>query len=128
MSTFTAFAWGVVVSLHASTPAAMTAAAIRTRCGLAAESRMSATWNNETRRNEIDIVTPDAGLRAGSFLHPSKTESVVEPAHFACRADPERLCWVADPNREEGVPSASYEVTVLLRQWSAGDESARDRL
>jgi len=32
------------------------------------------------------------------------------------------------PNREEGVPSASYEITGLLRQWSAGDKSARDRL
>jgi RNA polymerase sigma factor (TIGR02999 family) len=32
------------------------------------------------------------------------------------------------PNREEGMASASYEVTGLLRQWSAGDESARDRL
>jgi RNA polymerase sigma factor (TIGR02999 family) len=32
------------------------------------------------------------------------------------------------PNREEGMASASYEVTGLLRQWSAGDASARDRL
>jgi RNA polymerase sigma factor (TIGR02999 family) len=32
------------------------------------------------------------------------------------------------PYREEAVASASYEVTGLLRQWSAGDESARDRL
>src|ERR1700704_5678417 len=69
-------------------------------------------------------MTPDAGLRAGSFLHPSKTESAVEPAHSACRADLERLCL----NLEEVMASASYEVTGLLRQWSAGDESARDRL
>jgi RNA polymerase sigma factor (TIGR02999 family) len=32
------------------------------------------------------------------------------------------------PNQEEGMASASYEVTGLLRRWSAGDETARDRL
>jgi len=30
--------------------------------------------------------------------------------------------------QEEATASASYEVTGLLRQWSAGDERARDRL
>jgi len=32
------------------------------------------------------------------------------------------------PGQEEGMASASYQVTGLLRQWSGGDESARDRL
>jgi RNA polymerase sigma factor (TIGR02999 family) len=32
------------------------------------------------------------------------------------------------PYREEGMALASSEVTGLLRRWSAGDESARDRL
>jgi RNA polymerase sigma factor (TIGR02999 family) len=35
---------------------------------------------------------------------------------------------MAMPNREEGMASASSEVTGLLRRWSAGDEGARDRL
>src|SRR5882762_1447524 len=60
---FTAFACGVVVSLHASTPAATAAAAMRTRCGLAAEIKTFATWNNEIGRSETDMMTPDAGLR-----------------------------------------------------------------
>ena len=126
---FTAFACGVVVSLHASTPAAMVAAAMRTRCGLAAEIKTSATWDNETRRSKNDIMTPDAGLRAGSSLHPSKTKSPAEPAHSACRACVERVWWEADAlSGREGMAVASSEVTGLLRQWSAGDESARDRL
>src|ERR1700738_2721873 len=94
-SMFTALACGVVVSLHASTPAATAAAAKSTRCGLAAAIKTSATWD-KTRRSGTDIMTPDAGLGAGSFVHPSKTESAVEPAHSACRADLEPLCWIAD--------------------------------
>ena len=32
------------------------------------------------------------------------------------------------PSRGQGIASAASEVTGLLRRWSAGDESARDRL
>src|SRR5438874_12958203 len=76
--------FGVVVSLHANAPAATATTAIRTRRGLAAEVITSATWDNETRCSEIDIVTPNAGLSVDlSFT--SETESPGGSAHFAGR-------------------------------------------
>jgi RNA polymerase sigma factor (TIGR02999 family) len=38
----------------------------------------------------------------------------------------ERLCWEAQPT--EGDTAVPSEVTGLLKQWSAGDERARDQL
>src|SRR5690242_21637578 len=93
--------FGVVVSLHASVPTATDATATATtvtstRCGFVRDIRASAAWDNEARRGDNDIKTPDVGLRSGSLLHPSRTESPVNPAHSACRADLEALSWVAD--------------------------------
>ena len=56
------------------------------------------------------------------------TRSAVKPAHLPCRARVQHLSLGASLTEEEGMASTSSEGRGLLRRWSAGDESARDRL
>src|SRR5882762_9465485 len=64
--------------------------------------------------------------RRGRPLPPT-TRSLTKPAHPPCWSCQKPLSWDAMASGNRMAPEAS-EVTVLLRQWSAGDESARDRL
>ena len=52
----------------------------------------------------------------------------VGPAHSPCSPRGEHLSWTGRATEEGRIASTSSEVTGLLRQWTAGDESARDRL
>jgi RNA polymerase sigma factor (TIGR02999 family) len=58
----------------------------------------------------------------------SGTRSAPKPAHAACPRGGEPLSWTVAQSRESQIASTPADVTGLLRQWTAGDESARDQL
>ena len=64
------------------------------------------------------------------MFHLSLLETTLRPeaAHPACPIRRRHLSWAVASTREGQIASTSADVTGLLRQWTAGDENARDRL